>query len=416
MVLFLKTIASSLHQLNDLSVCSFKLKTHSKLHRRFRFKFPGFKFFSYLLILITSNCAADALHADEFDRYFNVATVDFVKGYAAIYPKNDTASAIYAKRGIKIIENDYIITGDNGFISFSFSSGTVVNIQPSSKISIEKIDCKRYSSQCLVVLKAHKGNLNTNVESLPGHNNQFTIETPYASAAVRGTEFDIDVNSARLLTGVTEGQVHVKSESGAVELPENFGVQVVANQPPSSPKPLLSAPTILQEPVRYDTEGTLAWNDVAMASEYQISISNSSGLVYSKQSPITQHRLNTLKAGTYAAQIRAIDNDGFRGRIAEHEIIVVKTDNSRSGPILTTMVDATEYSVVVEPKNTAENQVELQFSATKDFEKAVKLDVDKGEPVFSNRADNSIYVRGRGILNNTTVTPFGPIIEVPGKI
>jgi len=405
-------IAYLLYQLIDFKVCSSKLKIVSKFHCRFR----RCGFYTCLLLLINTNYfIVDVVHADEFDKYFNAATVDFVKGYAAIYPDNDSASAIYAKRGVKIIEKDYIITGDNGFISFSFSSGTVVNVQPSSKISMEKIECKKNSSQCQLVLKTHKGSLSTNVESQPGHDNQFTIKTPYASAAVRGTIFDIDVNSTRLLTGVTEGQVRVKSESGAVELPENFGTRVQENQPPSAPKPLLSAPTILQGPVRYDSEGTLAWGDVAMANKYLISLSNTSGPIYSKQSTNTRHRLQALKAGTYAARIRAIDDDGFKGRIAEHEINVVETDDSRPGPILTTMVDVADYSVVVKPQNTATNLIELHFSATKDFEKPVNLDVATGEPVFSNRADNSIYVRGRGILSKTTVTPFGPTIEVPGK-
>ncbi len=389
-------------ELNDVNTFDSKLKISRT-------------FLSHLLLLITSCLSIYAVHADELAEHFNVATIDFAKGYATIYPGNDTASALFAKRGMKIIEKDFIVTGDDGFISMSFSTGTVVNIQPLSKIHMEKIDCKNNSNRCHVVLKVIKGNLNTNVESLTDYDTEFTIETPYASAAVRGTIFDIDLNDTRLLTGVTEGQVNVYSEFGTVEVPENFGTQVQVNQPPTTPKPLLSAPTIITGAKRYDSGGELAWNNVATANKYLVSVSNTSGLVYSKQQIGTLHELQALDSGSYAAQVRAVDDDGFKGQVTEYDFDVVKIDNSKPGPTLSATVDATEYSVVVKPQNAIANLIELQFSATKDFEKLVNLDVITGDVVTSDRTNNTIYVRGRGVLNNTTVTPFGPIVEVPER-
>jgi len=355
------------------------------------------------------------VHAGENAADLNVATIDFVKGYATIFPLANNLSGVYAKRGMHIKEKDLITTGDNGFISFSFSNGTVVNIQPSSEVSVEKIDCKPYSTQCQLELNAIKGNINSSVESNGDYDTQFTIDTPYASAAVRGTIFDIDVNDGRLLTGVTEGRVDVSTASDAVELPENFGTLVQKNQPPSPPKPLLSPPEFIPGPARYDNGGELTWSSVAMANEYLISLNNTTGLVYSKQLIDTQHRLQRLDVGTYTARIRAIDDDGFRGQISEHEFDVVEIDNSRIGPTLTTTVDTDEYSVKVQAQTASENLIELQFSPTKDFKKLLNLDVALGEVISSNRAINSIYVRGRNIINNTTVTPFGPVVEIPAK-
>lgn len=404
--LVLQPIKYSQLELNDVNIADSKLKINRTFHRTF---------LSYLLLLITCCLSNFAVHAVEFDEHFNVATIDFVKGYATIYPSNDTTVALFAKRGMKIIENDFIITGDDGFISMSFSTGTVVNIQPLSEINMEKIDCKNKSNRCHVVLQAIKGNLNTNVESLTDYDNQFTIETPYASAAVRGTIFDIDLNDTRLLTGVTEGRVSVNSELGTVEVPTNFGTLVQLDQPPTAPKPLLSAPTFIPGATRYDTGGELAWNNVAMANKYLVSLSNTSGLVYSKKQTGTLHNLQTLDASSYTAQVRAIDNDGFKGQVSEYEFDVVKIDNTKPGPTLSATVEATEYSIVVKPQNAIANLIELHFSATKDFDKPVNLDINTGEVVSSDRANSTIYVRGRGVLNNTTVTPFGPVIEVPKK-
>lgn len=362
----------------------------------------NFVFFTPLIVL-----------ASEVATHATVATVDFVKGYATVFPKNDRKAALFAKRGMKIKEEGLIITGEDGFVSLSFSTGTVVNIQPSSEVSLDKLDCAPMVVECEITLNALRGNINSTVESQGDAAVRFTINTPYASAAVRGTVFDIGVEDGRLLAGVTEGAVNISAASGEVNLPENFGTQVRQNQPPSKPKPLLAAPFFVPGSARFDSGGELAWDSVMLAAQYLVSFDNALGLVYRTQSTDTLHRLRPLAVGTYAMSVRAIDADGLKGQVAEREFDVVKTDISQNGPSVQATINVSDFSVVVLPQAFIANKVELQFSPTKDFDRLINLDVSPGETVSTARAQNVIYVRARGILSNTDVTAFGPTLEVP---
>lgn len=344
----------------------------------------------------------------------SVATVDFVKGYVTVFPQNDRTVAVFAKRGMSIGEKDFIKTGDDGFISLSISTGTVVTIQPLSEVSMDVLDCASTGAHCNIVLDALTGTINSSVKKSGNSTSQFTITTPYAIAAVRGTVFDIDVVDDRLLAGVTEGQVNVTAESGAVELPENFGTQVRKNQAPSEPVPLLDAPNFIPGPKRFETGGLVAWEKVPKAEQYLFSFDNASGLAYQSQSADTQHSLLPLELGAYAMRIRAIDEAGLKGQVAQKEFDVVKTNKSRKGPNVLAAIKPDDFSVQVLQQATGENQIELNFSATKDFEKLSNLDVAPGEIVSADRATNSIYVRARGILSDTEVTLFGPVLEIPG--
>lgn len=359
-------------------------------------------------VFVVSNAAASDLSEQS-----GLASIDFVKGYATVFPRNDSSLAIFAKRGMEIGELDVIITGDDGFVSLSLAGGTVVSIQPDSRVFAEKLDCPEQASVCRVTLDAIQGSINANVGHEGGTEMQFRINTPYASAAVRGTVFDIDVNQGRLLAGVTEGRVDVSSEAGAVELPENFGTSVQQNQPPSPPKPLLSAPALIPGPPRYDSGGELQWNQVALASGYLVSLVNQDGLVYRTRSDETTHTMEPLEVGTHAAQIRAIDEEGFLGSVAQREFDIVRTRKSVPGPDINVTISESEFAVTVEQQPRIGDQVELHFSTSENFDLLSTIDVPLTEVVSSSRADNTIYVRARGVISNTDVTPFGPTIEIP---
>jgi len=369
---------------------------------------------SYLLLMNILFLCVSASQASDTASNTTVATVDFVKGYATIFPENDSTAAFFVKRGMSIGEKDYLITGEDGFISLSFSTGTVVNIQPLSEVSMDVLDCAPNATPCNIVLDAFKGSINSNVNRADEDAVQFTINTPYASAAVRGTVFDIDVASERLLAGVTEGQVNVKAATGEVELPENFGTQVRENQTPSEPKPLLVAPQFIPGLSRYETGGEVSWESVGLAERYLVSFDNATGLVYREESAETLHRLRPLEVGTYAMHIRAIDNEGFKGQVAERMFDVVKTNNSRNGPSVLATIGVNDFTVLVPKHSSNESKIELNFSPSKEFDHLINLDVLTGEAVSLDRPKNSIFVRARGVLSNTEVTPFGPILEVPG--
>ena len=349
--------------------------------------------------------------ANEYPENLDTAIINFVKGDATLLQRKGDARAVMARRGMIVREQDIIATGLDGFVSIGFARGVVVSIQPSSEVHAERLDCAPDSSQCNIQFNALQGSINSNVDR--SSNVNFVIKTPYASAAVRGTVFDIDVKDGRLLAGVTEGQVNVSAENGAVELPENFGTKVLPDQPPAEPKPLLRSPELIPGPARYINGGALAWNQVPLARDYLIALANEEGLVYRAQSEETQHRLQPLDLGSYAMRIRAIDAEGFLGNVAQRNFDIVSTNASAKGPTVSATTDENEFEIAVEQQAILGELVELQFSTSAEFDLLSSLDVTSDEIVTASRANNTIYVRARGVLSNKEVTEFGRTVEIP---
>jgi len=316
---------------------------------------------------------------------------------------------------MRVVEKDLIVTGENGFVSLSFSTGTVVNIQPSSEVGIDKINCPSTDTQCSIELNAISGSVNSDVKNINSNGVNFTITTPYATAAVRGTVFDIDISNSHLLAGVTKGRVQVSSTSDQIELPENFGTKVELNQPPSDPKPLLQAPVFKSETPRYFGADELSWDRVNLANQYIVAFNDATGLVNRTFLTDTIQPLEELSVGTYTAVIRAVDDEGFKGNPASKTFDIVKTEKQLSGPRLTSTVNANSYSLTLLNQQATSNQVELIFSPTRNFEQFVSLDISPNEVVGGVRPANTIYITARGIVNNTTVTRFGPIIVIPAR-
>lgn len=368
-----------------------------------------------LLIFISAFFNMHAATADDTSVDASAATIDFSRGTVTVFPKNDKVAALTARRSMTITKQDRIITGDDGFASLSLSNGTVISIQPFSDVIFDELSCQPNASRCRVELNVRKGAINSNVKNLSGGKIEFKINTPYASAAVRGTIFDIDVGSNRFLAGVTEGHVVVNAASAEVQLPENYGVKVEADKPPSQLAQLLSAPMFSPSSTRYNQKSKLTWAQVALATEYLVSLNNELGLVYREQSTDPVHRLSQLDVGSYALRIRAIDDEGFKGNVAERAIDVVRTDQSRAGPPINVNLDDNQFAVSVKEVSRIGNQVEFQFSTTRDFAILSSMDSALGKAVSADLANNSIYVRARGIVSKTIVTPFGPVTEIPSK-
>ena len=112
-------------------------------------------------------------------------------------------------RGAYVHEGDVFTTGEDGFISLKFMSGSVVNVQPESRVSIEDIDCADIKTSCVIALNAHEGEIESQITPRPAGQPpvKFTVSTPFLSAAVRGTAFYVNVNEGADRIGVTHGLV-----------------------------------------------------------------------------------------------------------------------------------------------------------------------------------------------------------------
>ena len=313
-----------------------------------------------------------------------------------------------------VFPGDLINTGETGFASIEFSSGSVINLQPNTEARLNRLNCLPADDSCVIDIRTIRGKVSSNVKTREDQPVDFRISTPYASAAVRGTVFDIDVDQKTVLLGVTEGIVDVSSEAADknIELDLGFGSVVNAGQSPSDPIPLLPAPVFKRIPARIAAGDTIGWWPNPRASEYGTVVSsNASGTESLAAFDIDDQRVgfNDIASGDYFLHLRAIDTNGLRGFTTSSRITIADIDPSIA-PVDTSVVsDGSEFLVEVVNPNSDANGYEIQISSDKSFTDPLSVDVNaSGSAIF--RVDNdSVFTRARVLLDPFTVSAFGAI-------
>jgi len=336
------------------------------------------------------------------------ATVIFAKGEV-------TKNTKPVKRDDKIYLNELVKTGKDGFASLQFSSGSVINLQPLTHAKLEKLNCLETDDSCLIVLNSAQGEVSSDVQRRDGQPTEFTINTPYASAAVRGTQFEINAVDTDILLGVTEGEVVVGSDlRDDLPLDEGFGTVAGANTAPLDPIPLLPAPVYRYVPARVAEGDEVSWFGLSGVEQYLINISSDAGgqqvvANYSETESILS--IDDITAGEYFFNVRGVDTYGLKGNKSATKITVAAIDNA-TNPVNTAITrSGNEFLVkIIDPPDTAPGY-EIQVSTNDQFTDPLTVDVDKpGTAVFRLETDK-IYARARVLLDPEMVSEFGDIAE-----
>lgn len=339
------------------------------------------------------------------DRQF--ATVIFAKG---VVTKNDTQ----VKRDDKIYLHELLVTGDDGFASLEFASGSVINLQPKTHAKLERLNCLDSDASCLIVLDSAQGEVSSDVRRRDGQPTEFTINTPYASAAVRGTLFEINALDSKIIVGVTEGEVLLKGSANNVPLDQGFGSIAPANKPVSGPIALLPAPVYRYIPTRAAKGDAISWWALSDVNQYLINLSVDEGGMdvvanYNENQGILA--IDDLDAGEYFMNVRGVDSNGLKGFKAPIKIVVATIDESVE-PVNTVVSRlGNEFLVkIIDPPETSPGY-EIQVSRTADFSDPLSVDIaNPGTAVFRLESDK-IYARARVLIEPEKVSVFGDVSE-----
>ncbi len=221
-------------------------------------------------------------------------------------------------KGAAINTGDIIRTGSDGFVSLSFNSGARVNLQPDSEVRVKHIDCPNSAARCVISLDATKGMLSSEVTprgkgEVPI---QFSVDTPFLSAAVRGTAFYVDVERSVNRIGVTKGLVATDSGGSNFDLPKGQGLSASADAAPAQID-LLKAPQLLVDTGSWlmSSEDIIAWENLDGASSYEATIATDQDMsqtvaVHRSDEPVYQPELTT---GEYHLTLAGIDAQNFVG-------------------------------------------------------------------------------------------------------
>lgn len=158
-----------------------------------------------------------------------------VSGDAVTLYDSQHPDGVAAEAGLPLEQGDQIVTGDDSTAELAFDGGSsVVTINPNSDFTL------RAAQRSSTVLGLSAGSLIAKIEKLlEGDNLQ--VQAPAAVAAVRGTEFGVEVDDgSQSHVGVfDEGRVEVQGASGGTEvLTPNQETSVARGQAPTRAAPL----------------------------------------------------------------------------------------------------------------------------------------------------------------------------------
>ncbi len=342
---------------------------------------------------------------DEFAR------VLFTKGFVQI---NGNA----AQPDDELRLNDAIETGATGYASLTFESGTLINLHPNTLARIVTLHCQSQDDTCVIEMATDKGQLTTDVRRNRSQPTDFRVQTPYASAAVRGTVFDIDADDSGLRIGVTEGAIALSTEESnqGVELDTGFGSVNAPGAPLGEPIALLPAPVFRYVPPRIATGDTLRWFGLTETPRYTVQIAaspNGVGIAYDTSVTADTFTLeDDIPIGDYSVLLRAIDINGLRGFTATSPITVALTDVSLPEVNTSIAREAGNFRVRVEGAPENIQGFEIQLATDEDFSDPVSVDVDATGDAIVRVGSDSLFARSRILMSRTVVGPYGPAAQV----
>lgn len=338
-------------------------------------------------------------------RQMHAAEVLFVKG-SVTHTQSQLVTNPPA-RGAKVLEGDTFTTGEDGFVSLSFHSGATVNLQPDSSVSVSDVDCLDETVKCVISLQANSGEITS--EITPRSNNlppiQFTVDSPFLSATVRGTAFYVNVSEGADRLGVTKGLVATTAGAQQLDLAKQKGVKAEAGQTPATVT-LLPAPAITPATNRLvSDEDKLYWQRLSGAEGYRVVITGDeqSTPLLSEQVADASFAIPSLEVGQYSMVVTGIDNDKFLGLSAAGSFSYVNVEEDQSTELEVVRI-GNRIDLTV-PGYTG--QVEMVISADLHGAPIERQIIDySGVHSFDIDADENRILRVRKILGNDSVSRY----------
>lgn len=205
-----------------------------KRSRERRNNFPALCVLSSMLYALCSSLAPSAFAAPGKQ---NVAAIVIsFSGKFSVKPSGSTKFEP-AKKGQFLYEGDTVKTEKNSLASITFANGVQIKINASTEfvINMKQLGSADEGSE----LNMKKGQIWSKVMR---KGTKFGVRTPVALAAVRGTEFDVELSPSGGFMALQcyEGVVNVENEFGSQEVKENEKTSVSGGSAPNPPQPLTS--------------------------------------------------------------------------------------------------------------------------------------------------------------------------------
>ena len=205
----------------------------------------------YLLLGMLAACCL--LSASLVQAAANVAEFKKVHGVVDVFHAGERKASPVALGGTVRV-GDIVRTGRRSRAQLKFTDGSVLNIGSLAKIEIGEFSYDADKKVRKSSIRNLRGKVRAAVSKVHTQGSYFKIRTPGALAAVRGTNFAVDVVSPTVTVVVTfEGSVAVGNlnalqPANMVLVQARQMTRVIARQPPSPP--VTAPPAVMKNMVR----------------------------------------------------------------------------------------------------------------------------------------------------------------------
>ena len=238
-----------------------------------------------------------------------------------------------------LTESDTIETGQDGTVLVTLPDGTEMQIAPSSQVRIDRL--RKYFGNDAVDarLRLEKGGVDTRVtpkedfgadrpgtvvpdirtspsgSANPSH--RFLIQTPKATATVRGTEFRVIESPELSSSAVLSGDVLWSAGANRVDVAKGFGSTADRSGQVTKPEKLLPAPVINPDPAPLtNIIGRVEFTPVAGATSYRVRIAADAGFTQNVTEQIVAQPsviIRSERDGVHHLAVRGISQTGVEG-------------------------------------------------------------------------------------------------------
>jgi len=153
----------------------------------------------------------------------------FVAGRVAVrlVPEENYRTAVPRQ---ELVAGDIVKTGPGGRVSILFRDGTELKLASNTTLIIKEVTShKERAGAMKILLSLESGEVWTRSKA---ETEGLMIETPYATAAIRGTEWSLSVKGDESRVIVMEGDVQLSSPFGSVIVSSNEQAVVIGRQAP----------------------------------------------------------------------------------------------------------------------------------------------------------------------------------------
>ncbi|CAM5378752.1 FecR domain-containing protein [Thauera mechernichensis] len=229
--------------------------------------------------------------------------------------------------GMELTAGATIHSGDDGSLTIEFADGSRSRVGNNAELRVGQVQRLNASGAQQVGIELKRGQIESVVTPARKAGGRYTIETPAAVAAVRGTDFRVRTDGTAMLAETLEGEIALRNRRGETRLRAGTGTQATRSTAPAPAQRLLSAPALDALPERIErVPFSIDIADVPGATGYRTQIAPSAAFTV-----VASDRVSAAPAvrgeahlpdGEYMMRVRAIDARGLEGIDAERSIII----------------------------------------------------------------------------------------------